>query len=42
MANSAKMKRERLDFPANNPFYARRFAYHVGRRCRQATNKDIA
>ena len=36
------MKRERLDFLADNPFYTKRFAYYVGRRCRQATIKDIA
>jgi transposase len=37
-----KVKRERLDFLANNPFYTKRFAYYVGRRCRSATIKDIA
>jgi len=36
------VKRERLDFLADNPFYTKRFAYYVGRRCRQATIKDIA
>ncbi len=36
------VKRERLDFLAHNPFYTKRFAYYVGRRCRQATIKDIA
>ena len=36
------MKRERLDFLADNPFYTKRFAYYVGRRCRQAPIKDIA
>ena len=36
------MKSERLDFLADNPFYTRRFAYYVGRRCRQATIKDVA
>ncbi len=36
------VKRERLDFPADNPFYTKRFAYYVGRRCRAATIKDIA
>ena len=38
----AHVKRERLDFLADNPFYTKRFAYYVGRRCRQATIKDIA
>ena len=32
-----KVKRERLDFLADNPLYTKRFAYFVGRRCRQAT-----
>lgn len=36
------MKRERLDFLANNPLYTKRFAHYVGRRCRQATIKAIA
>ena len=27
-----KVKRERLDFLADNPFYTKRFAYFVGRR----------
>ena len=36
------VKREQLDFLAANPFYTKRFAYYVGRRCRQATIKDIA
>jgi transposase len=37
-----KVKRERLELLANNPFYTKRFAYYVGRRCRSATIKDIA
>ncbi|HEX4840179.1 MAG TPA: helix-turn-helix domain-containing protein [Rhabdochlamydiaceae bacterium] len=36
------MKRERLDFLADNPLYTKRFAYYVGRRCRSATIKDVA
>jgi len=36
------VKRERLAFLADNPFYTQRFAYYVGRRCRAATIKDIA
>ena len=36
------VKRERLSFLADNPFYTQRFAYYVGRRCRSATIKDIA
>jgi transposase len=38
----AAVKRERLEFLADNPFYTRRFAHYVGRRCRSATIKDIA
>jgi transposase len=36
------VKRERLEFLVDNPFYTKRFAYYVGRRCRSATIKDIA
>jgi transposase len=36
------VKREQLDFLADNPLYTKRFAYFVGRRCRQATIKDVA
>ena len=36
------MKRERLEFLADNPLYTKRFAYYVGRRCRQETIKDVA
>ena len=37
-----KVKRERLDFLADNPFYTKRFALYVGRRCRSTTIKDLA
>jgi transposase len=37
-----KVKRERLEFLADNPFYTKRFAYYVGRRCRSTTIKDLA
>ena len=37
-----KVKRERLDFLADNFFYTKRFSYYVGRRCRQGTIKDVA
>jgi transposase len=37
-----KVKRERLLFLADNPLYTKRFADFVGRRCRQATIKDVA
>ena len=36
------MKRERLDFLADNPRYTKRFAYYVGKRCRASTIRDIA
>jgi len=36
------VKREQLTFLADNPSYTKRFAYYIGRRCRQATIKDIA
>lgn len=36
------VKRERLDFLADSPFYTKRFAYFVGRRCRSTTVKDVA
>ena len=36
------MKLERLDWLADYPFYTKRFAYFVGRRCRAATIKDVA
>ena len=36
------VKRERLDFLADNPLYTKRFAYYVGRRCRSTTVKDLA
>jgi len=36
------VKRERLAWLADNPFYTKRFAFFVGRRCRGATIKDVA
>jgi transposase len=39
---SGKVRRERLEFLADNPLYTKRFAYFVGRRCRQAAIKDVA
>ena len=36
------MKRERLDFLAENSRYTKRFAYYIGKRCRSATIRDIA
>jgi len=40
--NCGKVKREKLDFLADNPLYSKRFAFYVGRRCRSATIKDVA
>ena len=37
-----KVKREQLDFLADNPLYTKRFAFYVGRRCRSATITDVA
>ena len=37
-----KVKRERLDWLADNPFYTKRFALFVGRRCRSMRIKDVA
>jgi len=36
------VKREPLAFLADNPFYTKRFAFYVGRRCVSATIKDVA
>ena len=36
------VKREQLEWLADNPLYTKRFAYYVGRRCRAATIKDVA
>ncbi len=38
----AKVTREQIDFLADNPFYTKRFAWFVGRRCRVSTIKDVA
>ncbi len=37
-----KVKREKLAWLADNPFYTKRFAFFVGRRCRASTIKDVA
>jgi hypothetical protein len=39
---SGKVRRERLEFLADNPLYTKRFAIFVGRRCRVSTIKDVA
>jgi transposase len=38
----AKVKQERLAWLSDNPFYTRRFAFFVGRRCRSSTIQDVA
>ena len=37
-----KVKQERFDWLADSPFYTKRFAFYVGRRCRDASVSDIA
>jgi transposase len=39
---SGKVRRERIEFLADNPLYTKRFAIFVGRRCRVSTIKDVA
>ena len=36
------VKQEQLDWLAEHPFYTKRFAFFVGRRCRSVTIKDVA
>ena len=38
----AKVKQEKLAWLSDNPFYTRRFAFFVGRRCRTSTIQDVA
>ena len=40
--NCGMVKQERLSWIANNPFYTKRFAFFVGRRCRASTLQDVA
>jgi len=37
-----KVKQEKFPWLANNPFYTKRFAWYVGRRCRETTVKEVA
>lgn len=37
-----KVKQETVDWLADHPFYTKRFAFFVGRRCRTMTIKDVA
>jgi transposase len=36
------VKREQLDWLADNPLYTKRFAFYVGRRCRESTIQAVA
>lgn len=36
------VKQERFNFLADNPFYTKRFAYYVGKRCSTSTISDVA
>jgi transposase len=36
------VKQEKLPWLGGNPFYTKRFAFHVGRRCRSAPIRDVA
>src|SRR6202171_1583132 len=38
----AGVKTERLDWLADNPLYTKRFAFFVGRRCRETAIKEVA
>jgi len=40
--NCQQVKQERLEFLSDNGRYTKRFAYYVGRRCRDSTIKDLA
>jgi transposase len=37
-----KVEQERLAFLADNPFYTKRFAFYVGRRCRASPIREVA
>lgn len=37
-----KVKREKIEWLAKNPFYTKRFAFYVGRKCRTMTVRDVA
>ena len=41
-AKPSQAKRERLGWLADNPPYTKRFAWHIGRRCRHLTVRDVA
>jgi transposase len=37
-----KVKQEKLDWLADSPFYTKRFAFYIGRRCRESSLRDVA
>ena len=37
-----KVKQEKLDWLADSPFYTKRFAFYIGRRCRDSSLRDVA
>jgi len=37
-----KVKQEKLDWLADLPFYTKRFAFYIGRRCRDSSIRDVA
>ena len=37
-----KVKSEKFDWLADNPFYTKRLSFHIGRRCRSSSIKDVA
>ena len=41
-ASCEKVKQEQLAWLADHPFYTKRFAFFVGRRCRTSTIRDVA
>ena len=40
--SGGKVQAGPLDWLADNPFYTKRFAGHIGRRCRQSSVRDVA
>ena len=40
--NCGAVKQEKLPWLASNPFYTKRFAFYVGRRCRETTGQEVA
>ena len=37
-----KVKSEKLEWLSDNPFYTKRLSFHVGRRCRSSSIKDVS